>query len=109
MYLDSGFYDDYALLELNKQCRRYFALTLLIQIIKLMKFTDVFLPKTALFTSVLKRAASDLIFFMYSFTITLMAFAFMFMLQMGPVLGGYDSMPNVSTLLLDPGSYGLPY
>lgn len=80
--------------ETSDTAKKLFSFTLLLQIMKVMKFTDHFVPKTSLFTSVLKRASTDLIFFIYSFGVTLVAFAFMFTLQMGSMMAEFDTLFN---------------
>ena len=61
-----------------------------IQLLKIIKFTSVLIPKMDLAPLVLKKALPDLVFFMIVFVISLLAFSTMFYVQLGPVMVDYN-------------------
>ena len=94
LWKNVGFFDESASMEHFRVTKILFSITLVVQIIKMIKFTDIMLPRTALFSTVLRAAFPNMIFFMFSFALTLVAFAMMLSVQMGNVLGEYDSFLN---------------
>ena len=61
-----------------------------VQLLKVIKFTTLLVPKMGLATSVLSKALVDLIFFGVVFGITMFAFSCMFYVQLGPVMEEYN-------------------
>ena len=94
LYQQVGFRYDVDSMEWFRSAKIYLSITLVVQIIKVIKFSDQIMPRTALFSSVLSVALPNLLFFMFSFGLTLVAFAMMLSVQMGNVLGEFDTFVN---------------
>ena len=85
-----GYRDDWMLMETLRSAKLYLSLCVCIQLLKLIKFMKVLIPKMALATAVLYKGVMDLIFFGIVFMITMGAFSMMFYVQLGPNMEGYN-------------------
>ena len=85
-----GYRDDWELMDTVRQAKLYLSLCVCIQLLKIIKFMKVLIPKMALATAVLYQGAMDLFFFGLVFAITMGAFSMMFYVQLGPVMEGYN-------------------
>ena len=95
-----GYFDDWELMDQVAVSRRYFAMNICIQMLKVVKFTSTLVPKMSLATDTLRQCLSDLIFFGMVISITVLAFSNMLYIQLGPFMMGYsDQMTAIVTLL----------
>merc|ERR1719310_1537927 len=85
-----GYRDDWELMDTLRTAKLYLSLCVCIQLLKIIKFMKVLIPKMALATAVLYKGVMDLFFFGLVFIITLGAFAMMFYVQLGPNMEGYN-------------------
>jgi len=86
-----GFFDEWYRMRVTKSAKLYISLNVSIQLLKIIKFINVMIPKTELAVAVLKMAAVDMIFFSLVFLVTLFAFSNMFFVLLGPVMEGFSS------------------
>ena len=83
---DLGFHDDWLSFHYTQQVKLYLSLCCCLQLLKVIKFINVFVPKMALATSVLSHGMGDLFMFTLFFFFSIFAFSQMFMIQLGPYL-----------------------
>ena len=81
-----GYFDDWRLMGEYRQAKLFLSLCVCIQLFKILKFTDAFVPKLGLATKVLRKCALDLLFFGGTFIISMLAFSMMLYVQLGPVM-----------------------
>ena len=89
MCRDVGYFDDYSLMSQFRQTKVFLSLCVCIQLLKVLKFADAWIPKMGLATNVLRNGAADLTFFGVSFIISMLAFSMMLYVQLGPVMEGF--------------------
>ena len=89
--LTVGFFDDWEVMLIHRNAKLFLSFCICIQFLKIVKFTDTLVPKMNLATSVLKKAGPDLLFFAFVFIMSLIAFGMMFYVQLGPVMGNYNT------------------
>jgi len=86
-----GYFDDWEYARTIKAAKLYLSFNVNIQLLKIVKFMNMLVPKTSLAVKVLGVAAADLVFFSSVFFISILAFSNMFFVQLGPVMEGYWS------------------
>ena len=86
-----GYQDHWEVMAVNRDAKSYLSLCVCIQLLKLIKFSAMLVPKMDLAPKVLKKALPDLIFFGIVFGISLLAFSMMFYVTLGPVMGEFSS------------------
>ena len=86
----TGYADDWEVMGTFKMAKMYLSMCVCIQLLKIIKFLSVLVPKMDLAPLVLKRALPDLVFFGLVFLISLYAFSAMFFVQLGPVLVDFN-------------------
>lgn len=84
-----GYFDDWKSMSIFRNVKLYLSLNVCLQVFKFLKFFSQLVPKMGLSTNVLRICAIDLIFFMVSFVITLLAFSMMLFVQLGHTMTGY--------------------
>ena len=87
-----GYHDDWEQYAATSYAKLYLSLCSTLQMLKVIKFINVFVPKMALATSVLSHGLGDLTMFTIFFLFSIFAFAQMFYIQLGPVLDSYNDM-----------------
>ena len=92
MCTEVGYHDDWEQFYYTKQTKFYLSLCSTLQMLKVIKFINVFVPKMALATSVLSHGLGDLSMFTFFFLFSIYAFAQMFYIQLGPYLDSYNDM-----------------
>jgi len=96
---DVGYFDDWLAMGLFRNAKLYLSLCLCIQFFKILKFADALVPKTGLATKVLRNCVIDLVLFLFTFIISMLAFSMMLSVQLGPVMEGYrDQIPAFISL-----------
>ena len=79
----------------HAQARFYTAVCVNIQLLKIVKFTNVILPKMSLMTRVLGVGSADLLFFGIVFGLSMFAFSNLFYIQLGAVMPDFnDQVPT---------------
>ena len=86
-----GYQDHWEVMAVNSDAKSYLSLCVCIQLLKVIKFSAMAVPKMDLAPKVLKKALPDLIFFGIVFGISLLAFSMMFYVTLGPVMSDYSS------------------
>ena len=95
-----GYRDDWKLMDTLRSAKMYLSLCVCIQLLKIIKFMKVLIPKMGLATAVLYTGVMDLFFFGLVFMITLGAFSMMFYVQLGPNMEGYNDQLTAFVSLL---------
>lgn len=85
-----GYQDDWLVMNTARTVKVYLSACVCIQLLKIIKFTNVLIPKMALMTAVLSKGKMDLLFFGLVFGISMMAFSMMFYVQLGPVMEDFN-------------------
>ena len=86
-----GYCDDWNMMLLIRNAKQFLSFCICIQLLKIIKFTDTLVPKMNLATSVLRSAGLDLLFFAFVFIMSMLAFSMMFYVQLGPVMGSFNT------------------
>ena len=86
-----GYFDDWEVMRTIGMAKLFLSFCICIQLLKIIKFTDTLVPKMNLATSVLRKAGPDLLFFAFVFIMSMVAFGMMFYVQLGPVMGNYNT------------------
>merc|ERR1719162_842092 len=86
----AGFRDDWEVMSTARSAKIYLSLCVCIQLLKIIKFTNVLIPKMGLMTAVLGKGFADLAFFGIVFIISMMAFCMMFYVQLGSVMEDFN-------------------
>merc|ERR1719331_2618286 len=100
-----GYYDDWRVMSTARTAKIYLSLCVCIQLLKIIKFTNVLIPKMSLMTAVLSKGLADLTFFGIVFIISMMAFCMMFYVQLGSVMEDFNDQP-ASFISLAPALFG---
>ena len=85
----TGYFDDWKLMSEYKETKTFLSMCVCIQLLKILKFTSVLVPKMGLATDVLRFCAMDLIFFGVTMIISMGAFSMMMYVQLGNVMEGF--------------------
>jgi hypothetical protein len=86
----TGYRDDWRVMSTSRTAKLYLSLCVCIQLLKIIKFTNVLIPKMGLMTAVLGKGFADLAFFGIVFIISMMAFCMMFYVQLGSVMEDFN-------------------
>jgi len=86
-----GYTDDWELMGIMKTAKNYLSLCVCIQLLKIIKFASMLVPKMNLAPLVLKKALPDIVFFLLVFVISMMSFSTMFYVQLGPVMVDFNT------------------
>ena len=85
-----GYVDAWEVMGTSRTVKVYLSLCVCIQLLKIIKFTNVLIPKMSLMTSVLGKGKTDLAFFGIVFAISMFAFSNLFYVQLGPVMEDFN-------------------
>ena len=88
--MTTGYRDDWRVMSTSRTAKLYLSLCVCIQLLKIIKFTNVLIPKMGLMTAVLSKGFADLAFFGIVFIISMMAFCMMFYVQLGSVMEDFN-------------------
>ena len=83
----------------HAQARFYTAVCVNIQLLKIVKFTNVILPKMSLMTRVLGVGSADLLFFGIVFGLTLFAFTMLMFIQIGSFMDDFSNQVRSSVCI----------
>ena len=86
-----GYYDLWEVFDTGRTAKLFMSICVCIQLLKIIKFTNVIVPKMSLMTRVLTKASGDLIFFACIFGVSMFAFCMLFYLQLGSSVDNYYS------------------
>ncbi len=89
-----GYYDTWEILKTARLAKLYMSICVCIQLLKIIKFTNVIVPKMSLMTSVLAKGCYDLLFFGIIFAISMFAFCMLFYIQLGSFMDDFYSQPS---------------
>ena len=84
-----GYYDDWELMGAAGDTKLYLSLCVCIQMLKVLKFAGMCVPKMGLAAAVLRNCLVDMVFFSIAFVISMLAFSMMLFVQLGPVMVSY--------------------
>ena len=87
-----GYYDAQGMFEHISYLRNLLSVSLLLLLLKTLKFIAMLLPATSLLVQVLSKARNELFFFAISFGITVFAFSVTFWVQLGSQMQQFSSM-----------------
>merc|ERR1719487_2226002 len=73
-----------------REAKFYMSICVCLQLLKIIKFTNVIVPKMSLMTSVLAKGCYDLLFF----AISMFAFCMLFYIQLGSFMDDFYSQPS---------------
>ena len=85
-----GYVDAWEVMGTARTVKIYLSLCVCIQLLKIIKFTNVLIPKMSLMTAVLGKGKMDLLFFGIVFAISMFAFSNLFYVQLGPVMEDFN-------------------
>ena len=88
-----------------RRAKIYLSLCVCIQLLKIIKFTNVIVPKMSLMTRVLSKGASNLMLFGGVFMISMFAFSMLFNVQLGAAMDDFYSV-DYSMISLTRGLFG---
>jgi len=94
-----GYYDDWKTMYFTQEVKQYLSMASTLQLLKLLKFINVFIPKMALATSVLSHGLVDLGMFTLFFFFFIFACAQLFFIQLGPYLDSYNNITSAFVTL----------
>merc|ERR1719272_1149709 len=78
----------------SRDAKFYMSICVCIQLLKIIKFTNVIVPKMSLMTSVLSKGCYDLLFFGIIFSLSMFAFCMLFYIQLGSFMDDFYSQPS---------------
>ena len=88
-----GFMDLWEIMHTARTAKLFMSICVCIQLLKIIKFTNVIIPKMSLMTSVLSKGCYDLLFFGIIFAISMFAFCMLFYIQLGSFMDDFYSQP----------------
>ena len=88
-----GFFDIWEVMHTARTAKLFMSVCVCIQLLKIIKFTNVIIPKMSLMTSVLAKGCYDLLFFGIIFAISMFAFCMLFYIQLGSFMDDFYSQP----------------
>ena len=89
-----GYYDMWEISNTSRDAKFYMSICVCIQLLKIIKFTNVIVPKMSLMTSVLSKGCYDLLFFGIIFSLSMFAFCMLFYIQLGSFMDDFYSQPS---------------
>ena len=88
-----GFMDLWEIMHTARTAKLFMSICVCIQLLKIIKFTNVIIPKMSLMTAVLSKGCYDLLFFGIIFAISMFAFCMLFYIQLGSFMDDFYSQP----------------
>ena len=85
-----GHVDLWELMGTSREVKMYLSVCVCIQLLKIIKFTNVLIPKMGLMTGVLDAGRMDLLFFGIVFGLSMFAFSNLFYIQIGTVMPDFN-------------------
>jgi len=85
-----GYVDLWELMGTSRDVKTYLSICVCIQLLKIIKFTNVLIPKMGLMTGVLGAGKMDLLFFGIVFGLSMFAFSNLFYIQLGAVMPDFN-------------------
>merc|ERR1719502_1978757 len=89
-----GFYDLWEVFDTARSAKFFMSLCVCIQLLKIIKFTNVIVPKMSLMTRVLSKGCYDLLFFGLIFSVSMFAFCMLFYIQLGSFMDDFYSQTS---------------
>ena len=89
-----GYYDLWEVFDTAKTAKFFMSICVCIQLLKVIKFTNVIVPKMSLMTRVLAKGCYDLLFFGIIFAISMFAFCMLFFIQLGSFMDDFYSQTS---------------
>ena len=89
-----GFFDIWEIMHTARTAKLFMSVCVCIQLLKIIKFTNVIIPKMSLMTSVLSKGCYDLLFFGIIFAISMFAFCMLFYIQLGSFMDDFYSQTS---------------
>jgi hypothetical protein len=89
-----GFMDTWEVMFTAREAKFYMSICVCLQLLKIIKFTNVIVPKMSLMTSVLAKGCYDLLFFGIIFGLSMFAFCQLFYIQLGSFMDDYHSQTS---------------
>ena len=86
-----GYYDLWEVFNTARTAKLYMSICVCIQLLKIVKFTNVIVPKMSLMTRVLGQGCWDLLFFAIIFAVSMFAFCMLFYIQLGSFMDDFYS------------------
>ena len=92
--VEFGYYDMWEVFSVARQAKFFMSLCVCIQLLKIVKFTNVIIPKMSLATRVLSKGCYDLLFFGIIFGVSMFAFCMLFYIQLGSFMDDFYSQTS---------------
>merc|ERR1719473_2519066 len=92
--VEFGFYDMWEVFNVAKDAKFFMSICVCIQLLKIIKFTNVIVPKMSLMTRVLSKGCYDLLFFGIIFGVSMFAFCMLFFIQLGSFMDDFYSQTS---------------
>ena len=89
-----GYYDYHEVFSVGRNAKLLMSICVCIQLLKIIKFTNVIVPKMSLMTRVLSKGCYDLLFFSIIFGVSMFAFCMLFYIQLGSFMDDFYSQPS---------------
>ena len=89
-----GFMDMWEVMNTARDAKFYMSMCVCLQLLKIIKFTNVIVPKMSLMTSVLSKGCYDLLFFGIIFGLSMFSFCMLFYIQLGSFMDDYHSQTS---------------
>ena len=89
-----GFYDLWEVFDTARDAKFFLSVCVCIQLLKIIKFTNVIIPKMSLMTRVLSKGCYDLLFFGIIFGVSMFAFCMLFYIQLGSFMDDFHSQTS---------------
>merc|ERR1719502_1750209 len=100
-----GFYDEWEVFNVARDSKFFMSICVCIQLLKIIKFTNVIIPKMSLMTRVLSKGCYDLLFFGIIFGVSMFAFCMLFYIQLGSFMDDFYSQTS-SVIALSKALFG---
>merc|ERR1719197_1505649 len=81
-------------MDTARQAKFFMSICVCIQLLKIIKFTNVIVPKMSLMTRVLSKGCYDLVFFGIIFGVSMFAFCMLFYIQLGSFMDDFFSQTS---------------
>ena len=94
-----GFYDMWEVFDMARSAKFFMSICVCIQLLKIIKFTNVIVPKMSLMTRVISKGCYDLIFFGIIFGVSMFAFCMLFYIQLGSFMDDFYSQASSAVAL----------
>jgi hypothetical protein len=87
-----GYYDFWEVFDTARSAKFFMSLCVCIQLLKIIKFTNVIVPKMSLMTRVISKGCYDLLFFGLIFSVSMFAFCMLFYIQLGSFVDDFADL-----------------